>query len=102
LFDEAGVVECRPEQRHFGVGEDALAAAGLVAIDAAAGIGDEKLLLDRPAEDARAGGEHLVGEDGRRDLGHDRLDISAYDRRRLQLAPLGQEIAPYQSIGLLP
>src|SRR5262249_56459826 len=61
---DAGVFKRGPEQRHFAVAEDALAARGLVAVDAAAGIGRQDLLLHRPTEDGAGASADLVREDG--------------------------------------
>ena len=58
--------------------------------------------FDRPAEDRRRRGQHLVGQHGRLDPGHHRADVGAGDARRLQLAPSRQQVAPHQGVGLPP
>src|SRR5262249_38522014 len=58
---EAGLIESGPEPWQLTVGQDALAARGLMAINPVARIDRDDLLLHRPGEDRTCRREHLIG-----------------------------------------
>src|SRR5215510_8075084 len=64
---ESTLSEGFPERAHLAIGEHALPARGLIALDAVAGIDGDDLLLHRPGEDCRGCRQDLVGEDRGRD-----------------------------------
>src|SRR5262249_59734664 len=59
----SGSVESFPEQPQLTIGENALAARGLMTVNPPAGINRDDLLLHRPREDRADGREHLISED---------------------------------------
>src|SRR5262249_56587818 len=56
----SGLIEGLPEQRQLTVGENALAARGLMTINPVAGIDRDHLLLHRPGKNSRGRPQHLL------------------------------------------
>src|SRR5262249_45023628 len=57
----SGAAEGFPEKPQLAIGENALAARGLMTVNPPAGINRDHLLLHRPGEDRTGGREHLIG-----------------------------------------
>src|SRR5437016_4750021 len=75
----SGLLERTPERRQLAIAQDALAAAGLMPVDAGARIDGNDLFFQTPGEDPARRREHLVGKYRLFDAREHDLDIAARD-----------------------
>jgi hypothetical protein len=84
-------IEFRAQQGDLGVGQVALPVFGKVSIRRV-GMGSWRRLADRPGEDRRRRGQHLIGQDRRLDPDHRGANVGAADGAGLELAPAREEV----------